>query len=225
VQLRELAPGEVLIRQDGDDNDLFFVISGSLNVEANGRVVAVRTAGTHVGEMALIDSKACRCATVRASERTVVANVLEADFSRIADEYPTLWRRIAVELCDRLRNRNRMIFPPNEVPQIFICSSTESLPVAERIQLGLDHHASVARVWTDQVFGPMKQTMEDLEREVSYEQKTAVSCAEGQRGVRAWPVHGSTWQRTDDHCQPTRHQPQTPKRSTWADSPHVLAAD
>jgi len=166
VQLRELAPGEVLIRQDGDDNDLFFVISGSLNVEANGRVVAVRTAGTHVGEMALIDSKACRCATVRASERTVVANVLEADFSRIADEYPTLWRRIAVELCDRLRNRNRMIFPPNEVPQIFICSSTESLPVAERIQLGLDHHASVARVWTDQVFGPMKQTMEDLEREV-----------------------------------------------------------
>lgn len=166
VQLRELVPGEVLIRQDDEDNDVFFVISGSLNVEANGRMVAVRTVGTHVGEMALIDSKACRCATVRASERTVVASVPEKEFSRIANEYPMLWRRIAVELCDRLRNRNRLIFPPNEVPQVFICSSTESLLIAEHIQLALDHHASVARVWTDHVFGPMKQTMEDLDREV-----------------------------------------------------------
>lgn len=166
VQLRELAPNEVLIRQNAEDNEVFFVVSGSLNIEANGRVVAIRTAGTHVGEMSLIDSKACRCATVRASERTVVANVPEKEFSRIADQYPTLWRRIALELCDRLRNRNRLICPRNEVPQIFICSSSESLLIAEHIQIGLDHHASVARVWTDQVFGPMKQTMEDLEREV-----------------------------------------------------------
>ncbi len=33
--------------------------------------------------------------------------------------------------------------------------------------MGLDHHNSSVSVWTDQVFGPMKQTMEDLEREVN----------------------------------------------------------
>lgn len=184
VQLRELSSDEVLITQDDEDNDICFVLSGSMKVEANGRVVAFRAAGTHVGEMALIDRKARRCATVTATEKTVVATVGEADFSRIADENPTLWRRIALELCDRLRNRNRLIFPPNEVPNVFICSSSESLMVAEQIQLGLDHHTSVARVWTDQVFGPMKQTMEDLERAVK-EADFAVAVVTGDDVVRS----------------------------------------
>jgi predicted nucleotide-binding protein len=166
-QLHELVNGDVLISQDGEENDIFFLISGSVNVEANGRLVAVRQAGTHVGEMALIDGKARRCATVKATEKTVVAKVSQADFSRIASTYPDLWRRIAVELCDRLRNRNRMIRCPNEVPHIFICSSSENIAIAEQIQLGLDHHKSVVSKWTDQVFGLTKQTMEDLEREVN----------------------------------------------------------
>jgi predicted nucleotide-binding protein len=52
------------------------------------------------------------------------------------------------------------------VPNVFICSSSEKLAYAEGIQLGLDHHPSSVSVWTDQVFGPTKQTMEDLEREL-----------------------------------------------------------
>lgn len=167
AQLRELESGEALIEQDADDNDIFFVISGRLEVEANGRLVATRNAGTHVGEMAVIDAKARRSATVLAAEKTVVARVTEPDFSRLAAAHPELWRRIAVELCGRLRNRNRLIRPPNEVPYVFICSSSEELPLAEQIRLGLDHHASRVKVWADQVFGPMKQTMEDLEREVN----------------------------------------------------------
>ncbi|MDP6446362.1 MAG: nucleotide-binding protein, partial [Pirellulaceae bacterium] len=130
TQLRELEPGNVLIAQNAEDNEIFFVISGSLTIEANGRPVATRCAGTHVGEMALIDRKARRSATVLAAEKTVVA------------------RR------------------PNEVPNVFICSSSEKLAYAEGIQLGLDHHPSSVSVWTDQVFGPTKQTMEDLEREL-----------------------------------------------------------
>ena len=165
-KLQELKHDEVLISQDGEENDIFFIISGSVNVEANGRRVAVRQAGTHVGEMALTDCKARRCATVNAAEKTVVAKVSQCEFSRIAGTFPDLWRRIAVELCDRLRNRNRMIRRPNDVPNVFICSSTENLSVAEQIQVGLDHHTSEVRVWKDQVFGPMKYTMEDLEREV-----------------------------------------------------------
>ncbi|MCB9924880.1 MAG: nucleotide-binding protein [Planctomycetaceae bacterium] len=165
-QLRELKTGDILITQDADDNDIYFVISGSLTIEANGRPVATRNAGTHVGEMALIDRKARRSATVLAAEKTVVARVTEAQFSSLADDNPDLWRRIAVELCDRLRSRNRLIRRPNEIPNVFICSSSEKLTYAEGIQLGLDHHRSSVSVWTDQVFGPTKQTMEDLEREL-----------------------------------------------------------
>lgn len=167
AQLSEFTVGEKLISQEDDDNDVFFLISGSVRIEANGRLVAVRKAGTHVGEMALIDCKARRSADVVAAETVVVAKVTEAVFTHIAEEFPVLWRRIAVELCDRLRNRNQMIRRPNEVPHVFICSSSEHLTIAEQIQLKLDHHKSEVKVWTDQVFGPMKQTMEDLEREVA----------------------------------------------------------
>lgn len=164
--LQELDRNDVLIIQDRDDNDIYFVISGALEVEANGCRVAERRAGTHVGEMALIDRKARRCATVTAIEKSVVARVKEEDFSRIADQHPSLWRRIAVELCDRLCNRNRMLRWPNAQPHVFICSSVEGLLIAEGIRLNLDHHPSNVSVWTDQVFGPMKHTIEDLEREL-----------------------------------------------------------
>jgi CRP/FNR family cyclic AMP-dependent transcriptional regulator len=166
AELRELNAGDVLISQECEENDIFFIVSGSVNVEANGRLVAVRQAGTHVGEMALIDCKARRCATVKAAEKTVVAKVTEPQFSRIAATYPDLWRRIAVELCGRLRNRNQMLRWPNEVPNVFICSTAEQVALAAQIQVGLDHHPSIVRVWTDQVFGPSKHTMEELEREV-----------------------------------------------------------
>lgn len=165
-ELKELQPGDVLISQDCEENDIYFIISGRFNIEANGRLVAVRHSRTHVGEMSLIDSKARRCATVKAAEKSVVAKVTEPEFSRIAATFPDLWRRIAVELCGRLRNRNELIRRPNELPNIFICSSAESLTVAEQIQVGLDHHRSIVKIWTDQVFGPTKHTMEDLEREV-----------------------------------------------------------
>jgi|688.fasta_scaffold220089_2 CRP/FNR family cyclic AMP-dependent transcriptional regulator len=165
--LSEVPTEEVLISQDGEDTDLFFILSGKVRIEANGRLVAVRHSGTHVGEMALIDYKARRSASVIAEETTVVAKVTEPEFTRIADESPVLWRRIAIELCDRLRNRNGLIRRPNEVPHVFICSSSENLHIAEQIQLGLDHHKSIVSKWTDQVFGLTKQTMEDLEREVN----------------------------------------------------------
>ena len=166
-EMLELSKDDLLISQEGEENDIYFILSGSVNVEANGRLVAVRQSETHVGEMALIDCKARRCATVKAAEKSVVAKVTESDFGRIATTYPDLWRRIAVELCGRLRNRNRMIRRPNEVPNVVICSSAENLSIAEQIQVGLDHHPSIVKIWKDQVFGPTKHTMEDLEREVA----------------------------------------------------------
>src|SRR4051794_31910620 len=86
-ELRELQTGDILLAQGSEENDIYFIISGSVNVEANGRVVAVRNSRTHVGEMSLIDSKASRCATVKASEKTVVAKVTESEFSRIAADF------------------------------------------------------------------------------------------------------------------------------------------
>lgn len=165
-KLLELKQGEVLISQDGEENEIFFVISGCVHVVINGRLQAVRHAGTHVGEMSVIDSKARRCATVKAAELTVVAKVSQSAFVRIADKHPVLWRRIAVELCNRLRARNSSVRHRNEIPNIFICSSSEKVAIAKKIQSGLKPFPCLVRVWTDGVFRPMRYTLEDLEREV-----------------------------------------------------------
>lgn len=167
AELTEIAPPKALIEQDADDNAIYFILAGRLSVVVNGREVAIREPGVHVGEMALIDPKARRSATVVPLEKTVVARVIESDFSRIAEQHASLWRRIAVELCDRLRSRNLLVQAPNPRPVLFIDSSRESLTIAQAIQLGLRHHDSVVRVWTDGAFGASRFPMEDLEREVN----------------------------------------------------------
>lgn len=166
AELHFLLPGERLVHQDDCDADLFFVLSGRVAVLVNGREVALREAGCHVGEMTLIDPAARRSATVVASGEVVVAKVTEPDFTRIADQHPRVWRLLAVEMAQRLRQRNELVSTPNPRPVLFIGSSTESLRIAQTIQSGLEYDDLLARVWTDGVFLPSHYTMEDLETQV-----------------------------------------------------------
>lgn len=93
--LREVLPGEFLIRQDRADNDLFFILSGTFRIFVNEREVALRGAGQHVGEMAIIDPSSRRTASVIASKQGVVAEISEGCFSQLVGKYPRLWRPLA----------------------------------------------------------------------------------------------------------------------------------
>lgn len=151
-----------LVTEGDTDNDVYFILSGSASVRVNGREVASRAAGEHVGEMALVDTTAVRSATVRTREATVVAKVCESQFTRIANKHPSLWRRMAVALAKRLRERNKFQTPPRTEPVIFIGSSSEGLSVAKCIQKYLLRHPFVPRIWSDGVFECSKTTIEDL---------------------------------------------------------------
>ena len=106
VTLKAVPAASVLITQGSADRDLFMILSGKFSVTINGRVVASRSAGEHVGEMALVDPDARRSASVSAVADSVVARITERDFSTLADRFPRLWRRIALELATRLRDGN-----------------------------------------------------------------------------------------------------------------------
>ncbi|MGA9723857.1 MAG: hypothetical protein WBQ86_15470 [Candidatus Binatus sp.] len=54
--------------------------------------------------VAVVDPLTFRSASVTGTSDSVVARITDADFSALADEYPRLWRRIALELADRLRD-------------------------------------------------------------------------------------------------------------------------
>ena len=164
--LKEFESGSVLIEQGHKDNHVFLIISGSVLIHVNGREVTVREQGQHVGEMALIDLKAKRGASVSAREKTVAVKISEPDFSKIADANPRMWRQISLELAARLRQRNDLIKRRNPVPVLFVGSSVESLPIAREIQTAFEHDAMIVRLWTDGVFGAHHFPIEDLESQI-----------------------------------------------------------
>jgi CRP/FNR family cyclic AMP-dependent transcriptional regulator len=174
--------GERLIDQASADSDILFILAGETRVEANGRLVAIRKAGTHIGEMAMIDPGALRCADVIAVTDVVVARVPEAAFTQIADRFPRAWRLLAVELSQRLRQRNTRLTKPNQMPIVFIGSSSEALPISQALRKGLELHPVEVRVWSDPgIFTPGHYTAEDLLRQVAQADFAVVALAPDDR--------------------------------------------
>lgn len=163
VTLVEVPAGTALIAQSGHDNDLYFILAGTFSVRVHGREVARRTAREHVGEMAVIAPSATRSASVSAVEPGVVARISEEAFSDLAEHHPSLWRALADRLAERLRERNRLVSPLNEVPHLFVGSSVELRAIAREIQSGLARDPVVVQVWTDRVFTASATSIETLE--------------------------------------------------------------
>ncbi len=166
VKLLQFESKEVLIVQDGADDDIYFILAGRLSIVVNRQEVAIRNSGEHVGEMALIDPSAKRSASVIAIEQTVVAKISEEDFCPLANKYPRVWQLIATELAKRLQQRNRLVVSKNLRPVLFIGSSKESLPIARAIRSNFAHDDFGVNLWTDRVFGPSRFAIAELEKQV-----------------------------------------------------------
>ena len=160
--IHDVERDEEIMQQGTPDNSIFVVLSGSFDISVNGRTIATRRVGTHIGEMALVDSTARRSATATAVEKSLVLNCPEAHFSAFANVHPKLWRRIAVELSRRLTERNRFIRAPRTEPVLFIGCSTEALEIAREIEVLFDHDPFVVQIWSDGVFQASKTPIEDL---------------------------------------------------------------
>jgi len=160
--LCEYKAGERIFDQGDSSNEIYFILSGDVDVVVHARVLAKRTVGYHVGEVALMDTTSRRTAGLVASTDVLVMRITEADFTVFANSHPDLWRRIAVDISRRLAERNKLITPKREQPTLFIGCSTEGLPLAQEIQAMLDHDPIMVEVWTDGVFNASKTPIEDL---------------------------------------------------------------
>jgi len=167
AKIQTFPPRSQIIIQGSSDNRLAFILSGRAEILVKKRKVATRTSGQHVGEMSVIDPSARRSATVVASEQTIVAWIEERLFAKIASKYPDLWRALALEIADRLRQRGELLRDPNSKPEIFIGSSSESLPVAKAVQKALRPDRIKVKLWTQGVFGVSEATIESLENVAS----------------------------------------------------------
>jgi CRP-like cAMP-binding protein len=109
ADLIQFPKGAQLIHQGDTDNDLYFIIEGSFSIRINGKTIAQRDTGEDVGEMAVVDPQSMRSASVIALKDSVVAMVTEASFSEIASQHPRLWRALARQQGNRLRQLNELL--------------------------------------------------------------------------------------------------------------------
>ena len=157
--------GDIIIKQGDGTNNLILILAGKVAVVRNNREIAHRAAGESVGEMAVIDVQQRRCASIIAKEDCVVGSVPESDFAILARKYPELWRSLAKQVADRLRQRLEGVRHRNNVPRLFIGSSTESKKVAMAVKKAMDRVAETI-MWTQgNVFEPGKSTLESLEEQ------------------------------------------------------------
>lgn len=162
AEVLAVSKDNLLIRQGAVESDMYFILAGRFGVLKNGRQSAIRGLGCHVGEMSLIEPGAPRSADVVALEDSIVAKVTENEFSKLPQS-AMLWRRIALGLSTRLREVTAQVSKRNEIPRLFIGSSTEALPYAEALSDGLECPELQVTVWNQDVFHPSHFALESLE--------------------------------------------------------------
>ncbi len=166
IELLAVDQQSAIITQGGADDDIYLIFAGRFDIIVNGRVVAQRVAGEHVGEMAATMSSLRRSATVRASENSVIGRMSAAVLNQVAIRHPVVWKRIAKSLAERLLQRNSFITNINPRSRVFVISSVEALPVARAVQECFFHDNVSIVVWTDGVFRASQYAVESLTQEL-----------------------------------------------------------
>lgn len=165
-ELLEFPKGHKIIEQDGEDNDIYLLVSGDVSIVIKGNEYTTRKSGQHVGEMAAIEPSQKRSADVVAHDTVVALKLTNSQFMSLGRTFPQIWLPLARELSRRLYQRNVLIPPPNEYPKLFIISSTEALIVAETLRESLEHDV-FSTIWNEGVFFVGGYSLESLEKAVS----------------------------------------------------------
>jgi CRP/FNR family cyclic AMP-dependent transcriptional regulator len=113
LELVEVDKGATIITQGADDNDLYLILSGALDIVVNGRKVATRGPGETAGEMAATIPHMRRSATVQASEVSVIGKLSANSLATLSSQFPSIWRQIAKILTERLYQRNNFVTTAN----------------------------------------------------------------------------------------------------------------
>lgn len=166
LELVDVKAGEALIEQGADDNDMYFLLGGMFDVCVNGKKVAQRSAGDHVGEMAALLPFQLRSASVISVDGGVVGKLTEPQLVALGTTHPDIWRWIAKELSRRLLQRNRLVAEAREKIRIFIISSVEALPIARAVENAFEYDDYNVTLWTHDVFKASHYPIESLEAEL-----------------------------------------------------------
>lgn len=161
-ELVELQVGDTLITQGAWDDELYFILVGEFDVIINGRHQATRGPGVHVGELVNLGTASARTATLKALKQSLVLKVTQADVTNIAGTNVDFIRSLATVLKERLDERNLEIGIANEIPRVFVISSSIAKPIVELIEKFLDSDNISVEPWYDGTFGVSEYPISSL---------------------------------------------------------------
>lgn len=95
-------PGEVVVEEGEDGRECYVIVEGSVVVTRNGEEVALMTAGSAVGELALLDPGP-RTATVVARTPVRMLVLGSVEFEYVVRDSPSLARHLLGTVAHRLR--------------------------------------------------------------------------------------------------------------------------
>lgn len=108
AELLDVPAGTDIVQQGESANDFFLILSGSVTVRRDGRVVAALSAGDYFGEMALLD-EGPRTATVTSEDHCQLLVIGRREFASLLDEVPAIGQKLLVHLAGRLRDADREV--------------------------------------------------------------------------------------------------------------------
>lgn len=105
-QVRNVTPGERVIRKGDEADAVYFISSGEMEVSVNGRKIKLRP-GDFFGEMALICDQP-RSADVTALDYSRLAMLTLRDFGRFMKKYPAVREKVEAMAAERISMNKEM---------------------------------------------------------------------------------------------------------------------
>ncbi|KAI9338801.1 cyclic nucleotide-binding-like protein [Obelidium mucronatum] len=102
LHVRYYIPGDCVTKQGESGTEMFFVLSGKLDVLIDGNRQVSLYDGAYFGEVALI-TRALRTATVQARMPSVLYRLTYQDFHSVISEFPDMQIRISELVTERIK--------------------------------------------------------------------------------------------------------------------------
>jgi CRP/FNR family cyclic AMP-dependent transcriptional regulator len=107
---RTLEPGDVVFSEGDGGNEMFGVVSGTVELTRDGQLVARMGEGETFGELAIV-TKRPRTLTATAVEPTVIATIDEREFLFLVHETPTFAIQVMRSMAEMIEQLDARLYP------------------------------------------------------------------------------------------------------------------
>ena len=97
---RDVKKGDVVVKQGQSSDGLYVILSGEVEVDANGARIAALKEGEVFGEMSLL-TRSPASATVRATRHTSLLRLPKQDFDQLILSHPQVLEHVSVLIDER----------------------------------------------------------------------------------------------------------------------------